>query len=132
MNGMVDANAPSLSVNSTGQVNYTWSYPASALANGQRYEIMLNPADSQLSNIVPNSPFYYMIEIGCNYTSNDLSQWNISQVAGFSGSDRMGTHSSVVVDSAGQIHAVYNNQSWSGLMYATYDTKWGVAGGKHC
>jgi len=125
VNGMVDANAPSLSVNSTGQVNYTWSYPASALANGQRYEIMLNPADSQLSNIVPNSPFYYMIEIGCNYTSNDLSQWNISQVAGFSGSDRMGTHSSVVVDSAGQIHAVYNNQSWSGLMYATYDTKWG-------
>ena len=125
VNGMVDANAPSLSVNSTGQVNYTWSYPASSLTNGQRYEIMLNPADSQLSNIVPNSPFYYMIEIGCNYTSNDLSQWNTSQVAGFSGSDRMGTHSSVVVDSAGQIHAVYNNQSSSALMYATYDTKWG-------
>ena len=41
VNGMVDANAPSLSVNSTGQVNYTWSYPASSLTNGQRYEIML-------------------------------------------------------------------------------------------
>jgi hypothetical protein len=125
VNGMVDANAPSLSVNSTGQVNYTWSYPASSLTNGQRYEIMLNPADSQLSNIVPNSPFYYMIEIGCNYTSNDLSQWNISQIAGFTGSSSMGTHSSVVVDSTGQVHAVYNNQSASGLMYATYDTKWG-------
>ncbi|MDA8818248.1 hypothetical protein N9N11_00565 [Candidatus Poseidoniales archaeon] len=125
VNGMVDANAPSLSVNSTGQVNHTWSYPASSLANGDRYEIMLNPADSGLGNIFLNSPFYYMIEIGCDYMSSDLSQWNISQIAGFTGSSSMGTHSSVVVDSTGQVHAVYNNQSASGLMYATYDTKWG-------
>jgi len=125
VNGMVDAEAPSLSVNPTGQVNHTWSYPASSLVHGVRYEIMLNPADSGLGNLVPNSPFFYMIEIGCDYTSNDQSQWNISQIAGFTGSSRMGTHSSVVVDSTGQVHAVYNNQSWSGLMYATYDTKWG-------
>ena len=72
---IVASGSPLISVNSNGTVSYTWTFNSSALNTGV-YTVMLNPADSGLSNLFSNSPFYYNIEVGCNNTGGNNTGGN--------------------------------------------------------
>ena len=58
---IVASGSPLININSSGIVSYDWTFNTSVLSAGV-YTIMLNPADSGLSNLFSNSPFYYNIE----------------------------------------------------------------------
>ena len=72
---LVASGSPLISVNSSGIVSYAWTFNTSALNSGI-YTVMLNPADSGLSNLFSNSPFYYNIEVDCNNTGGNNTGGN--------------------------------------------------------
>ncbi len=67
---IVASGSPLININSSGIVSYDWTFNTSVLSAGV-YTIMLNPADSGLSNLFSNSPFYYNIEVDCNNTGGN-------------------------------------------------------------
>jgi hypothetical protein len=72
---MVASGSPLINVNSSGIVSYVWTFNTTALSSGV-YTVMLNPADSGLSNLFSNSPYYYNIEVDCNNTGGNNTGGN--------------------------------------------------------
>ena len=79
---IIDSGAPTIYTDSNGEISYLWQYDTSQLTlNGLttygsigNYVIMINPADDNLSNLFPSSPYYYTVQVG-NCVNGSNNTW---------------------------------------------------------